>query len=144
MQHKNLTIENSRLAAEWDYVKNGDLRPENFKSNSRKFIWWKCAWGHRWQERINNRVKGKGCPYDAGIRTADKFKPLAVERPDIAAEWDYVKNDFLSPEDADINANINAWWHCNNGHSWKAKLADRLKGSDCPVCGSNVENIKTK
>lgn len=48
---------------EWDYKKNGDLKPENFLPNSGKKIWWKCKkCGNEWLTEIRTRNKGHGCP----------------------------------------------------------------------------------
>ena len=141
MQRKKFIDENPHLTMEWDCEKNNGLNPEDFTCTSRRFVWWICAWGHSWQDRISNRVKGLGCPYDSGKRIRHSFTTLAVVRPDLSAEWDYEKNDFLSPEDVDISTSINAWWHCENGHSWKAKVADRLQGSICPICYANNNSL---
>ena len=39
--------ENPALAAEWDYEKNGDLRPEDFTGGSNRKVWWRCEKGHK-------------------------------------------------------------------------------------------------
>jgi DNA-directed RNA polymerase subunit RPC12/RpoP len=57
---------NPKLAKEWNYEKNGDLRPEDFMPNSNKKVWWKCSKGHEWQAIIASRNKGNGCPYCSG------------------------------------------------------------------------------
>ena len=57
-----LTI-NPTLAQEWNYGKNGDLRPENVTANAGKKVWWLCSvCGHEWQASISNRNKKRGCP----------------------------------------------------------------------------------
>ena len=53
---------NPTLAKEWNYEKNGDLKPENFTANSRKRVWWKCNKGHEWQAVIAKRNNGNNCP----------------------------------------------------------------------------------
>jgi hypothetical protein len=54
------------VAAEWNYEKNGDLRPENFTVYSNKYVWWKCSLGHNWRTAISHRSTGKDCPYCKG------------------------------------------------------------------------------
>jgi len=145
MKHKCFVTTNPYLAGEWDRQKNKGLRPEDFTNVSRRFVWWICAWGHSWQDRICNRVNGHGCPYDCGRRLRHNFQNLATVKPDLAAEWDYEKNDFLSPEDVSINTSIKAWWHCKNGHNWKAKVSSRLQGIACPKCMKDSDdNISFK
>lgn len=58
----DLVTLNPELASQWDYDKNGDLKPENFKVQSNKKVWWKCELGHSWQATINHRTNGTGCP----------------------------------------------------------------------------------
>ena len=53
---------NPILAKEWNYCKNGELKPEVFTAFSGKKVWWKCSKGHEWQATIYNRVNGRGCP----------------------------------------------------------------------------------
>ena len=62
----DLTTTNPKLASEWNYDKNGDLKPEDFTANSGKKVWWKCAKGHEWQATVGHRNRGRGCPYCAG------------------------------------------------------------------------------
>ena len=64
--YNDLTTINPTLAKEWNYEKNGDLKPEDFMPNSNKKVWWKCKKGHEWQAKINNRNHGTGCPYCSG------------------------------------------------------------------------------
>lgn len=58
------------LAAEWDFERNGDLRPTDVITSSNKRVWWKYKEGHEWSGLIANRArKGKadpGCPYCSG------------------------------------------------------------------------------
>ena len=28
------------------------------------------------------------------------------------------------------------WWKCSKGHEWQATIANRNKGSGCPICTS--------
>ena len=52
------------LLNEWDYDKNGDLKPENVMSGSRKKVWWKCEMGHSYPATLNHRTSpnSTGCP----------------------------------------------------------------------------------
>lgn len=59
---------NMDIAKEWNYEKNGNLKPENFTPISGKRVWWKCSkCNHEWSIKISNRyVKSNGCPKCAG------------------------------------------------------------------------------
>ena len=61
----SVLLSNPALATEWNYKKNGNLKPEHFLPNSGKKVWWTCAKGHEWQATIVNRNRGAGCPYCA-------------------------------------------------------------------------------
>jgi hypothetical protein len=132
MKHEELT-ENPKLMAEWDYEKNGNLRPGELTLDYSRFIWWKCVSGHSWQARISDRMNGSGCPYDCGKRMGD-FKSLASVRPDLVSEWDCKANDFLSPEDVSAYSHIKVKWRCNKGHSFSATVFARNQGNGCLMC----------
>lgn len=50
------------LSAEWHKDKNGSLRPDQFKPQAGKKVWWLCSQGHEWRAKIQNRHLGTGCP----------------------------------------------------------------------------------
>jgi hypothetical protein len=125
--------DNPKLLDEWDYEKNGDLRPEDCTDDLRRYVWWKCASGHSWQARISDRMNGKGCPYDCVMRKPD-FKFLASARPELVSEWDYKENDHLSPEEISAYSHIKVKWRCKEGHSFKATPSARNCGSGCLMC----------
>jgi len=132
--NENLLTTHPHLACEWHYEKNAHLNPEDFSANSNRFVWWICPSGHIWQDRIRNRANGAGCPYDSGKRHAFGFKSLAATHTDIAVQWDYERNDFLSPEDVHTGSHLNVWWRCGKGHSFKAPISNRVIGRGCSVC----------
>jgi len=122
------------LASQWDYIKNEGLRPENVSRSSHKHVWWLCEREHSWFASINNREKGKGCPYCNGRLPILGETDLITKRPELAKEWDYKKNGALKPEDVTEFSNKKVWWLCKEGHSWEAKISDRSYGNDCPYC----------
>ena len=62
-QNGSLQDKNPTLASQWNVEKNENLTPNDVCSNSSLTVWWKCDKGHEWQATINNRARGKGCPY---------------------------------------------------------------------------------
>ena len=51
------------IVKEWNYEKNGDLKPQQVSQGSNKKVWWKCSKGHEWQSVISSRVfRHAGCP----------------------------------------------------------------------------------
>ena len=71
----DLAALNPKLASEWNYEKNGDLKPENFTVNSGQKVWWKCENSHEWQAVIYNRNKGRGCPICSNKQILKGFYP---------------------------------------------------------------------
>ena len=122
------------LVAEWNYEKNGALKPEDFTVSSHKNIWWKCSKGHEWQALIANRNRGTGCPYCSRRRVFKGFNDLQTLNPTLASEWNYEKNGGLRPENFAAKSNKKVWWECSEGHEWQALIANRTFGTGCPYC----------
>ena len=63
---------NPRLALQWHPTKNGDLKPEQVTSGSRRKVWWLLPYDDKktgmhydfeWQASISNRARGANCPF---------------------------------------------------------------------------------
>lgn len=130
----DLQTSNPNLAKEWNYDKNGTLKPEDYTANTPKKVWWRCSNGHEWQARISHRNDGAGCPYCSGRYAVRGKNDLQTVNPDLAKEWIYEKNDGLTPEDVLPNSNKKAWWKCSCGHEWQAAIYNRTNGRGCPEC----------
>ncbi len=89
---------NKRVSAEWDYEKNGDLKPEDVPAHSATKVWWKCEKGHRWQASVLSRTKEgyRGCPVCANRLIVEGVNDLATTRPDLAKNWNYEKTVILN------------------------------------------------
>lgn len=138
------------LAAQWDYEKNGDLKPEDVTAQSNKKAWWIYHYDDpvtgkhfdfSWEALISDRFSGKGCPYLSGKAIYPGFNDLASIRPDLVKEWDYQKNGILKPTDISAKSGKFVWWikHYDDpttgkcfDFSWKAKIIDRTNGEGCP------------
>jgi hypothetical protein len=46
-----------KQAAQWDKKKNGTLTPETISPHSKEVVWWRCDYGHSWQQTVNKRVR---------------------------------------------------------------------------------------
>ncbi len=64
----DLATTHPHIAAEWNYEKNGELKPSCVKAGSRKLVWWICAHGHEWQTPVSRRTGKRviGCPLCSG------------------------------------------------------------------------------
>ena len=71
--------------------------------------------------------------------TPDKL--LSYKYPEIAKEWNHNKNGNLKPSEVTYSSGKKAWWLCDKGHEWEAKISNRTKGQQCPYCsGRRVSN----
>ena len=123
----SLAEERPDLAKEWNYEKNGDLKPEDVSCGSGKKVWWKLPYDvpddypvehlrgkhfeFEWEAKIASRRDGNDCPYLAGKAVLAGFNDLATTNPSLAGEWDYKLNIGLTPSDVTANSGKNVWWH---------------------------------
>ncbi len=136
----DLSTTNPQLAKEWHPTKNVDISIDKVGKNSSKKAWWLCENGHYWKAVIAKRNHGRGCPYCSNKDVWVGDNDLSTTHPEIAAEWDYELNDGLLPTGFTRGAEKKVWWRCNEGHSWKARIADRCKkngsATGCSQCNS--------
>ena len=62
-----------------------------------------------------------------------------VER--LMKEWDHEVNAAhgLFPDRLASQSNTYAYWKCEYGHTWKAKINNRYRGTGCPRCAKNLK-----
>ena len=139
-KNKNITVTHPSIAEEWNYEKNGYLKPEYVTYGSTKKVWWKCNKGHEWIASINNRCgKNRGCPICANVKIVDGVNDLKTLYPYIANEFDIVKNYPLVPNKIGSRITKKVWWRCNKcGFEWEAPVSWRTKGHGCPNCKSKM------
>lgn len=148
-------IHNNRkdLLEEWDYEKNGDLKPEDCLDGGTKYVWWKKllfkddkVFEASWKALIRHRKLGIGDPYSSiPARTVLKgYNDLASCYPEIAKEWNYDKNDELKPDEVLTQSNKKVWWKCNNcGNEWETTISNRTGiKNNCPYCCNLPKKIK--
>ena len=133
-KENSISFANPKITKEWNYEKNGNLKPEHFAANSHKKVWWKCLKGHEWQATIKDRNNGNGCPYCSSKIVLQGYNDLQTVNPSLAKEWNYEKNNGLTTMDVMPNSSKKVWWKCSEGHEWQAKIADRNQGRGCPYC----------
>ena len=141
--YNDLITLNPILAKEWNYEKNGQLKPEQVTANSNKKVWWKCNKGHEWQNTINNRNRGRNCPFCANKKILPGFNDLLTVNPTLAKEWNDEKNNDLTPGHVAPYSNKKVWWICEKGHEWQTTVCNRSAGYGCPECAKQ-KRIKNK
>lgn len=127
------------ICREWDQAKNGSLTPNDVVPKTHNKVWWKCHNGHSWEARIKNRTNGHSCPYCVGQKVSEDNCLANNDPRGICQEWDYDKNDTLTPSDVTQSSRKKIWWKCkiNSSHKWEARIDHRLQGTGCPDCYKN-------
>ena len=123
------------LLAEWDHERNaaqGNF-PRNTRMQSSKQIFWLCTncqagQQHSWSAAPFSRYgrSKTGCPCCAG-HTACKCNSLQALYPDIAAEWDYAKNQGHSSDYTGSSTYLACWVSPKRG-SWQQAIYSRTEG----------------
>jgi len=129
------------LLSEWDYKKN-NISPFEVAPKSKLKVWWVCPNSHEYEKTINGRANGNDCPNCSSkkrstsarnVRIA-KTGTLDIKFPEIARQWDFVKNKSI-PNDFPPGSKEKVWWLCSNKHSWTASIYNRTKQNQgCPIC----------
>ena len=144
------------LAKEWNYEKNGNLRPEDVTVNSHKKVWWKLPYDvpmdyevkklrgkhfeFEWMAIIHSRQKCS-CPFLSGRAIFSGFNDLQTVNPMLAKQWNYVKNKDLKPTQVTANSGLKVWWclpyddPITGKHfdfEWTDSIAHRNSGRGCP------------
>ena len=134
-KNNSLELKYPDIALEWNYQKNGKLKPDVVSFGSDKKVWWVCSKGHEWQATIANRTFGYGCPVCSGRVALTGYNDLATLNPQISREWHYEKNNGLKPENFTIKSGKKVWWQCEKGHEWETAICNRTGGkTNCPYC----------
>ena len=104
--------------------------PTKYGATSGRIMSWKCSLGHTWNASISNRnLKNSNCPVCAGQKVWPGFNDLQTKYPDIALQaegWD--------PSVVLAGGITKRKWRCENGHTWKTGVANRIAGRGCPSC----------
>ena len=133
---------------EWNYEKNGTLKPEDVMARSGKKVWWRCSkCGKEWEATPASRdhIHCKSCNQKKAKRgTHEGINDLTTLKPEIAKEWNYERNGGLRPEEVAANAGKRVWWKCSKcGYEWIAPPYSR-KNVNCRSCNRLKRNIKKK
>lgn len=134
----NFAIKYPTLASEWNYEINGGVSPKDITPHTNKKYWWICKNSHSYSASANNRANGYNCPYCSGQKLTPE-RSLAFVNPRLAKEYDHKKNKESASEVA-VGSNKFAWWKCDRGHEWRAKINNRNNGRGCPECAKGLHS----
>lgn len=128
------------ILALWHPSKNGNQDPQIVPCASKVPVWWICRNGH--ESYSPPRYKSKGCAKcfsiiskESSSTEVDPEEMLSVVAPLVAAQWHPTKNGSRTPSNTHAGARTPAWFQCENGHEWEARLRDRVgRKTGCQQC----------
>ena len=138
---KTWCIENNKnkLLSEWNYDKNGTIKPDSITHGSTKKVWWKCENGHEWLASLNNRSRDRNCPVCANKIIIKGVNDLDLNKPQILSMWNYDKNVKILPSEISPNSGMIVWWKCPKcGNEWKQRISHISNGIGCPNCHYSI------
>ncbi|MBR2310757.1 MAG: zinc-ribbon domain-containing protein [Oscillospiraceae bacterium] len=129
----DLVTAGPQMAKLWHPTKNGDLKPTEISSGSRKRVWWQCGRGHSWQAPPYSIKGGTSCPYCFGRLAIFGETDLATTHPHLLGSWS--SRNTLSPTAVTAGSHKRVWWVCGKGHEWESSVVSYvLGGCGCPYC----------
>ena len=144
------------IASQWNYSKNGDLKPSDVSAGSSKKVYFICdVCGYDdWQSIINNRTqKNTKCPVCTGNKVLKGVNDLATHYPELIKEWDYVANanrtnkngeDISTPDKVTCGSGQKVGWVCLKcNYHWETAICLRVGSnnkcpSGCPQCAGQI------
>lgn len=129
------------LIKEWDFKKNGELKPDMIAGGSSQSVYWVCSTcGYNWEATIYSRVKSHtGCPKCAGFVFEKGVNDLKTKNPELLVDWDYEGNskNNIFPDEIMYNSGKKVKWRCHIcGYRWSIAVGARtVKGNGCIKCG---------
>lgn len=137
----DLLTQYPQLADLWPRGQQWEDRPRNLKKSSRaEVIVLECK-SHPgpFDAKIGGLVRildlGQAPCFKCRAKMQAAGRSIEFKRPDLAALWDYEKND-LEPSMVTYGSNVRYWWICPIGHqSWEASPDEAARGwRMCPCC----------
>lgn len=147
------------IAKEWDYEKNGELKPDEVTCHSSQKVWWICPNGHSYKSSVSHKVDGRGCPKcskEKSISFPEKAIVYYLNKIDDEIIESY-QPEFLNGKEIDIfikKMNIGIEFDGANWHKditrdlEKNKLCFenginlyRIRENKCPILNSTSKDI---
>jgi hypothetical protein len=129
-----------------DHERNAGVLPSEFRLSSGKRVWWKCAHGHSWKQRVVDRTgrTRSGCPVCWEIKrgvsedvAVARFYDLSLleSKPELLSSWASSKNGSdVRPEELSVRDKTLFWWACPRNHLFQQSVFRMASGYKCPAC----------
>jgi len=107
---------------------------DKISSGSNKKVWWLSECGHEWEATPKSRsYSSVACRVCSGQIILIGFNDLGTTHPLLAPQWHPTRNNFLITSVTKGSVK-KAWWLCDKGHEWEARIDSRVTGNNCPYC----------
>ncbi|WBM79115.1 hypothetical protein KIV56_11495 [Cryobacterium breve] len=127
------------IAAEWDPDGNGLRTPDDIAANSSIAYWWRCPKNHSYEQRVDRRTAGSGCPYCARRKPLPGETDVASEYPFLISDWDAAKNAGIDLGRI-LPGTAKYWWKCSHGHEELQSIPHRVKSKGCIRCSPDLRH----
>jgi hypothetical protein len=133
----NLALSHPEIINEWDFNRNAPLTPFEVLPGSDIEVFWICSKTSShpsFKSKIYDKTRSKkgGCPYCSRKKVLTEDS-LQMKHPDIAADWDFSKNE-RNPINELPGSAKKVWWMCKNGHEKYSEIRGRVSSKGCPLC----------
>ena len=110
------------------------IKATEITSGSGNKLLWRCSKGHEWEATVNDRSRGRGCPYCSNKKLLLGFNDLATTNPRLAKEVS--PHSKIKATEVTEGSKKKLLWMCGKGHEWEAIVLDRSHGNGCPYCSN--------
>ncbi|QQN86685.1 zinc-ribbon domain-containing protein [Bacillus toyonensis] len=136
----NLSYINPDIALTFHRTRNGVKTPLLYAGAGGADIYWICAKGHYYQNKIFNETRDYNCPYCALGNKLYWDKSLAFINPQLAMEWHQTRNSE-TPLDKGQFSHSKVYWKCRDkGHFYDSLILNRSRGAGCTYCTNKKNN----
>ncbi len=138
---------NPKMAAFWDYERNGKAKPESVPFKSNTSYAFQCDKGHSFSiepyRLFDTEDNPMGCPYCEGRREwlEPGVNDLFTKVVETINYWDFERNE-IDPHMCLPSAREDAHFHCEEGHNFIMRISEFAKDPHCPICREIEEQKK--
>jgi len=120
----------------------------NIYVGSPQKMWFNCNFClNNFDITLENILAGQNCPYCAinGKRLSSR-NSFCINFPELALEWDFIKNKDLDINNIKYGSDEKAWWICSKcGYNYRSNISSRtINGNGCSSCSGKVVTDKNR
>ncbi len=123
------------IAKEWDYEKNGGVKPSDVTFGTPATYFWKCSKGHSFRLSIHKRTKeNASCKFCSGNAIEPGVSDLRTLYPQLSKKFNRDLNPSVRVDEIAPQSKKRYIWNCDKGHTFTSTPQQLVKGYGCGVC----------